>query len=1574
MAEPYVSEGSEANHDVFNSQRAYDTLWRESLRAFSNISRPLTVDEQELVEAARERAGLPPLGKKRLDRQAKKELVEEMVQLGSSEGQTTVQQKLGQLLRAAGDEQRWLPEVTVEYRNLTIEADALVGSASVPSVGQSAKGTLKKLLCQGGLPTKRIVVLHEVSGRLVPGRITLLLGPPGSGKSVLLQALGGRLRSGPRLHVRGDIKYNGLPISEFNVGRSAGLVGQYDHHIPSLSVFETLEFSANCQLQKARIKEFAAAIGRASELLAGQKRASQVALKAAAAAEDGAAGGAADGEHDASKLGEKQQQVQGQPSERMLAPHDFDEQFAELFRQGAQYGLKPFFIMYMLGLQDVMRTLVGDAMTRGISGGQRKRVTSGEVLVGPQNVILMDEISTGLDSATTYSVVKSLRSIAHSLRKTLIVSLLQPPPEVLGLFDDLMLLTDGRVLFHGPVTEALPFFGTLGFVCPVRKDPASWLQEITTPVGQLSYAAPALLAQNCLTEADRAPARLLEAPPTALLMEVEQMSTAFWADSKSGQAMLEALEKQPFDRAAGSKFALQHTRYANAWLKLMLLVLKRQLLLNVRMRPFHIARSVQAVVMALITASLFGKISVSDTSGRDVLSLSMLNTAFAAMMQMPQIGMVFATKAIFYKQRDMHFFGSSQYVVAMNMTQLPMSLSEAVLYTIPLFFITGLSRAGGRYFIFLAIYYSVSNSLASLYRLMAFAVPNMIVANAAGALTLLACIITNGFTILSCSIPRWLIWVYWINPMAWSLRAFAVNELTSPRWQEQSVSVDGQEVSVGLYTLDSFCFRTSTFYIWFAVVYLWMFEGACTAAGMLALRLTNLPKPQPSVSEEDQKVEVARGVFDQLQRALGRAAAGMEREVRRVASRGVIAPAGSKEAPSEAEKAEQHAPTSNPNNEANAKATAAATAGVKGSEEATADTVAAVVLASSAAATAKTVVPFTPITLVCRGLRYYVPDPSGGTVPGVVKDSADKEIEGKLELLQGIDIFAEPGELTALMGGSGAGKTTLMDCILGRKTVGLIRGDILVNGHPKDQATWSRVAGYVEQQDIHTAESTVSEALYFSARLRLSEDINMSSVKALVEQTLDLVELTPLARQVVGEAGSGLSIEQRKRLSIAVEMVANPSVMMLDEPTSGLDARAAAIVMRAVKNVALSGRTVMVVIHQPSIDIFEQFTQLVLLQRGGRVTYFGPLGEESCELIAYLQGLQAPPIASGHNPATWMLEVTGGGGNKQAATSDFPSLYAQSELKRRNDAKADTLAAEGQAAHAPLALAGRYAAGGSTQRKWLMLKWNKLYWRSPSYNWVRLVMTVAVALVYGLMYLHQGKIGDTASIAEVQNISGLIFSMSIFLGMFNCMIVMPLISSERLVYYRERSVSMYGPQPFLLAQTVVELPYLLVQAFLMVIITYWMVGFQGVAWKWFYFYLTYVLTLMMFTFLGHALVYATPNQLVAQLLASALNQLWTLFNGFLLPYPTMPAGWKWMNRISPTTWILYGLSCSQLCDREVPMSNLNGQPTTISAFVDSFFGWESGMIWWCTLIVAGFAIFFRVVAALAVNFINFQRR
>lgn len=202
-------------------------------------------------------------------------------------------------------------------------------------------------------------------------------------------------------------------------------------------------------------------------------------------------------------------------------------------------------------------------------------------------------------------------------------------------------------------------------------------------------------------------------------------------------------------------------------------------------------------------------------------------------------------------------------------------------------------------------------------------------------------------------------------------------------------------------------------------------------------------------------------------------------------------------------------------------------------------------------------------------------------------------LDDRLVLLNQVSGAFRPGVLTALMGVSGAGKTTLLDVLAGRKNNGYIEGNITVSGYQKKQDTFARVTGYCEQNDIHSPLVTVYESLLYSAWLRLPRDIDPESRELFVEEVMELIELKPLGNALVGFPNvNGLSIEQRKRLTIAVELVANPSIIFMDEPTSGLDARAAAIVMRTVRNTVDTGRTVVCTIHQPSIDIFESFDEV----------------------------------------------------------------------------------------------------------------------------------------------------------------------------------------------------------------------------------------------------------------------------------------------------------------------------------------------------------------------------------------------
>ncbi|EEY61573.1 ATP-binding Cassette (ABC) Superfamily [Phytophthora infestans T30-4] len=181
------------------------------------------------------------------------------------------------------------------------------------------------------------------------------------------------------------------------------------------------------------------------------------------------------------------------------------------------------------------------------------------------------------------------------------------------------------------------------------------------------------------------------------------------------------------------------------------------------------------------------------------------------------------------------------------------------------------------------------------------------------------------------------------------------------------------------------------------------------------------------------------------------------------------------------------------------------------------------------------------------------------------------------------------------MGSSGAGKTTLMDVIAGRTTGGQTRGDILLNGYPATDLAIRRATGYCEQMDIHSEASTFREALTFGAFLRQGAEVPDAQKYDSVNECLELLDLHPIADQII----RGSSTEQMKRLTIGVQLAAQPSVLFLDEPTSGLDARSAKLIMDGVRKVADTGRTM---IHQPSAVVFSVFDSLLLLKRGGEMT------------------------------------------------------------------------------------------------------------------------------------------------------------------------------------------------------------------------------------------------------------------------------------------------------------------------------------------------------------------------------------
>ncbi|CAI8616396.1 unnamed protein product [Vicia faba] len=252
-----------------------------------------------------------------------------------------------------------------------------------------------------------------------------------------------------------------------------------------------------------------------------------------------------------------------------------------------------------------------------------------------------------------------------------------------------------------------------------------------------------------------------------------------------------------------------------------------------------------------------------------------------------------------------------------------------------------------------------------------------------------------------------------------------------------------------------------------------------------------------------------------------------------------------------------------------------------------------------------------------------------------------------------------PGRVSAVMGPSGAGKTTFLSALTGKATGCHTTGQVLVNGQESSIRSFKRIIGFVPQDDIVHGNLTVEENLWFSARCRLSADLPKEEKVLVVERVIESLGLQAIRDSLVGTVEKrGISGGQRKRVNVGLEMVMEPSLLILDEPTSGLDSSSSQLLLRALRREALEGVNICMVLHQPSYTLFKMFDDFILLAKGGLTVYHGPVNkvEEYFSsmgvfvpdrvnppdyYIDILEGILKPSASSGVNhkqlPVRWML-------------------------------------------------------------------------------------------------------------------------------------------------------------------------------------------------------------------------------------------------------------------------------------------------------------------------------------------------
>jgi len=515
----------------------------------------------------------------------------------------------------------------------------------------------------------------------------------------------------------------------------------------------------------------------------------------------------------------------------------------------------------------------------------------------------------------------------------------------------------------------------------------------------------------------------------------------------------------------------------------------------------------------------------------------------------------------------------------------------------------------------------------------------------------------------------------------------------------------------------------------------------------------------------------------------------------------------------------------------------------------------------------------------------------------------------KKVILNNINGICPPGQLTALMGLSGSGKTSLLDILSGRKNVGDIQGRILVNGAPI-RKNFKRISGYVTQEDIMIGTLTCREHLMYTALLKLPENMTLHKKKARVDNVLKELRLDHVADNPIGTPEKrGISGGERRRLSIAAELLVDPSIIFLDEPTSGLDSHSASELITQLKLLAANrDRTIIFSIHQPSAEIFEQFDNLILLHKGD--PYYSGKANESVDYFLNLKRstinqLEQPNQPRLRNPADFIISVVSDDtAQKFVDHSDnsYQASSASSNSSNSREEEEDIMDLNLKA----IANVQEYATSFWTQFFVICRRSLLNYFRNPFLLRTTYFVHISVGLILGYLFW---KVPNNLE-PGCQNRFGSMFFMIALLS-FGSITSLDLFYNDRIIFIRERANGAYRTSSYFLAKVISDIiPMRVIPPILMGSICYFLIGFRPGALHFIYFLISLVLTSTTASSMCMAISTISPSFGTANMISILMLFIFLLFDGFLLARQSVPNYLQWLVWLS---FMSYGL--------EIPVVN-----------------------------------------------------
>ncbi|PVI00139.1 hypothetical protein DM02DRAFT_709144 [Periconia macrospinosa] len=1097
-------------------------------------------------------------------------------------------------------------------------------------------------------------------------------------------------------------------------------------------------------------------------------------------------------------------------------------------------------VMAMLGISHTVNTRVGDEFVRGVSGGERKRVTIAEATLSFAPLQCWDNSTRGLDSANAVEFCKTLRTQCDIFGMSTCVAIYQAPQAAYDVFDKVTVLYEGQQIYFGPAREARGYFEALGFECPGSQTTPDFLTSMTAPSERrirpgFENATPRTADDfaRCWRESD---AR------KRLLSDIERYNAEHpIAGSHQDQfALSRKLDKSTRQRTS-SPYTLSYWGQISLCIWRDMQKLKNDPSVFVAMLTLNFAES-------LIIASIF--YNMSSTTGSlfyrgAVVFMGVLLNAFGSIVEIMSL---YAKRDIVEKHNRYALYHPSAEALASIITDLPFKILNTIFVNLTLYFMTNLRREPGPFFFYLLISFTMLLSMSMLFRLIASMSKSIEQALAPASVLLTLVILYTGFVIPVEYMRGWASWIRWINPVAYGFESVMVNEFHNRSFECTSYVPSGPSYE-GIGGTQRVCSAKGA-------------QPGSSSVGGTAFVETSY-QYQWGNRWRNWGIIVAITVILFVAYLL------MTEWVAAARSKGEVLVF--------------RRSTMKARSKRNRK-----------DEESGADTVhqgekSAEILDSEQEVQKQTSI------FHWEDVNYEVD----------IKKETRK-------ILDSVDGWIKPGTLTALMGVSGAGKTTLLDVLASRTTMGVISGNVFVDGHRRD-ASFQRKTGYAMQQDIHLATSTVREALEFSAILRQPPEYTRAERLAYVDQVIRILDMEYYADAIVGVPGSGLNVEQRKRLTIGVELAARPKLLLfLDEPTSGLDSQTSWSICDLMEKLTRNGQAILCTIHQPSSLLFQRFDRLLLLAKGGKTVYFGDIGKNSKVLLDYFARNGGPEYKTTENPAEYMLAAIGAAPGTETDV-DWPAIWRNSQEYadvRAELARLRNLASNRTVETTALDSSHKtFAAPMTTQFMVVALRCAQQYWRTPSYIYSKIFLLVGSAMVISFSFFNANN--------TQQGLQNQMFGVFIFLFVIIQMMyqVIPTFIKQRTLYEaRERQSKTYAWQAFVISNIVIEAAWNAFIAVFCFIVWYYPMGLYRNAeatdasnLRAFETLLVVVGSFFFASSVSHMILAGTPNEEIATGLLTLLSIFLYAFCGILAGPNVLPRFWIFMYRVNPFTYVVSGL-------------------------------------------------------------------